>query len=262
MIDNFEHLVARCEAMRRRRMIRLSFMIVGTLLFIIAGISGYKMWLDARTLPITVVKKAPIAPPIEINATQSEPLAVQEMNQTIVPEGPKIIPPTPIQNTPQTAVTSPIKASVVTAPIPAASRPAELKPEAILPVAAVPLTTTLKAPSTEVIPAAKSNRLFEVNTQSYESPADAYKSNPKYETALAAARDFYAKENFVEAANWAKKANQLNREDEEAWLLYAKSYYAQGRKNDAIGILELYLNYKDSKAASELIRTWKLTRAN
>ena len=67
----------------------------------------------------------------------------------------------------------------------------------------------------------------------------------------------YAKNRFSDAAVWAKKANQLNREAEEAWLLSAKAYYAQGRKKEAIGVLELYLNYKESRAATELLRTWK-----
>lgn len=262
MIDNFEHLVARCEAMRRRRMIRLSFMIVGTLLFIIAGISGYTMWLDTRNPSVPEVKKAQVSPTVEANTTLSEPLTVHETTQTALLNSTQIIPPAAVQATAPTAVSVPIKTSVATAPSPAA-RPAEIKPEVILPIAntATPLVAPAKVPL-PAAPGPKSSRLFEINTQSYANPVDAYKSNPKYETALAAARDFYAKENFVEAANWAKKANQLNREDEEAWLLYAKSYYAQGRKNEAIGILELYLNYKDSKAASELIRTWKLTRAN
>ena len=103
------------------------------------------------------------------------------------------------------------------------------------------------------------NRLLEVSTASSSSmsPEQTYQRSPKFETALGIARDFYTKEDYVQAAVWAKKANQMNREAEEAWLLYAKSYYAQGKKNEAIGVLELYLNYKDSKAASELIKSWK-----
>lgn len=230
MIDNFDQLVARCTASRRRRMIRLSFMIVGTLLFVIAGIAGYQMWVDAHTAPQPVVKKTSLTAPKEMNATAPLP---QEINQTQISQA----------NLP---VSVPTKAAV--------KAPAAAVPAAVAPVITPPAAPAAVAP--------KNNRLFEVNTQPYENPVDAYRSNPKYETALAAARDFYAQENFVDAAIWAKKANQLNREAEEAWLLYAKSYYAQGRKNEAIGILELYLNYKDSKAASELIRTWKLTNTN
>lgn len=86
---------------------------------------------------------------------------------------------------------------------------------------------------------------------------EAYQASPRYETALAVAREHYAQDNFAEAVIWAKKANQHNREAEEAWLLTARAYHAQGRKSEAIGVLELYLNYKESKAAIELLKTWK-----
>jgi len=130
----------------------------------------------------------------------------------------------------------------------------------------IPIAVTLP-PATVATPvkSLSGNRVFSVQTSVQSTTADyisAYRSNPKFETALIIARDFYAQENFVDAAIWAKKANQLNREAEESWLLYAKSYYAQGRKGEAINILELYLNYKDSKAASELVRTWKQNSTN
>ena len=118
------------------------------------------------------------------------------------------------------------------------------------PITAVPNTPT---------PPAQSNRLLEVSSASSNpmTPEQLYQRSPKFDTALAIARDFYTKEDYAQAALWAKKANQMNREAEEAWLLYAKSYYAQGKKNEAIGVLELFLNYKDSKAAADLIKSWR-----
>lgn len=105
---------------------------------------------------------------------------------------------------------------------------------------------------------APTNSLLEVSTASDSmTPEQAYQRSPKFETALDIARNFYTKENYSQAAIWAKKANHMNREAEEAWLLYAKSYYAQGKKNEAIGVLELFLNYKDSKAANDLIKIWR-----
>ncbi|HBM36627.1 MULTISPECIES: tetratricopeptide repeat protein [unclassified Sulfuricurvum] len=130
-----------------------------------------------------------------------------------------------------------------------------------IPIPVAPPAAPIAAPAKNL----SGNRLFSVQTSTQNTTADfitAYRSNPKYETALIIAREFYTQENFVDSAIWAKKANQLNREAEEAWLLYAKSYYAQGRKSEAINILELYLNYKDSKTASELVRTWKLNSTN
>jgi tetratricopeptide (TPR) repeat protein len=140
----------------------------------------------------------------------------------------------------------------------------------VIPAVVKVVTTPTPAPAaisptpvTSITPAASqstpTNRLLEVSNASATpmSPEQIYQRSPKFETALGIARDFYTKEDYSQAATWAKKANQMNREAEEAWLLYAKSYYAQGKKNEAIGVLELYLNYKDSKAASDLIKTWR-----
>lgn len=111
-------------------------------------------------------------------------------------------------------------------------------------------------------PIASSERtaLFSVDNTSktpLQNMIDSYNAAPKYDNALSIAKIYYGKNSYTEAASWAKKANQLNREGEEAWLLFAKSNYASGRKNEAIAALELFMNYKESKAAAELLRSWK-----
>jgi tetratricopeptide (TPR) repeat protein len=244
MIDNFDQLIARCERAKQRRIMRLSFKIVGSILFVVAGISGYQMWLTSQTTP-PVTETADVVPK-ETTPLSSVPAINNQLKQT--------------QNTVATPIAAITPAETkkvpIVVPIPSASA-ITTKSESTIstaPATAVPAPTAT--------PTVKSDRLFEVNTQKADTPLEAYQNNPKYETALAVARDYYAKQNFTDAATWAKKANQMNREAEEAWLLYAKSYYAQGRKSEAIGVLELYLNYKDSKAASELMRTWKLNSTN
>jgi cytoskeletal protein RodZ len=248
MIDNFDTLVARCETIRRKRMIRLFLLMIGGLILVIGGILGYTQW---TTSPKTAVAQSnpTLTPQPESNTTLSAPISdVNETNISSVPS-----PALPLTKPPLAPVQATAQApAAALAPIVPASTPS------------APIQTIapdVKAAATTVVPP-KNSRIFEVNTQMNDTPLDAYKNNPKYETALAVARNFYTNQNFVEAAVWAKKANQMNREAEEAWLLYAKSYYAQGRKNEAIGILELYLNYKDSKTATELIRTWKLNTIN
>lgn len=243
MIDNFDQLVMRCERARQRRIIRISFMIVGTILFTVAGVSGYQMWLGSKTV-------ATSAETVPVVSEKSTSAAVMSVKKSL--------------DTPKISVSLTDKKAEKT------DTPSKNKTEPTMPLSAPssPSTVTVIKPdiaaatASSIAPATKNNRLFEVNTQSADTPLETYQNNPKYETALAVARDYYTKQNFVDAATWAKKANQMNREAEEAWLLYAKSYYAQGRKTEAIGVLELYLNYKDSKAASELLRTWKLNSTN
>lgn len=79
---------------------------------------------------------------------------------------------------------------------------------------------------------------------------------PRYATALKIAQIHYEKGDFENASLWARKANLLDRDDEEAWILYAKSEYALGRKERASRILRLYLDYKDSPKARTLLLTW------
>lgn len=237
MIDNFDLLVQRCNARYRARMIRLSLLIVGTILLVFVSISGYILWSSSST-PAPVVQK-PIQKPQKLMVTPA-PVQVVELNTSAEP-----LPNKPITVTVLTPLApQPLTPQPVVVPIKSTPIPAQLQNEVIKP---------------------QNSHLFEVNTQSKATildPSSAFNNSPKYETALTIARDFYTKNEFSDAAFWAKKANQMNREGEEAWLLYAKSYYAQGRKNEAIGVLELYMNYKDSKAASELLRTWKQTPVN
>ncbi|HZF69354.1 CDC27 family protein [Sulfuricurvum sp.] len=246
MIDNFDQLVARCERARQRRIIRLSFMIVGTILFVIAGVSGYQMWFTSQTSS-TPAKMASIIPETTI-PPPSVPAADQQLKQTSASDTvQKAVVTTPLTQTKKEQTVTPAPSVPVAA----------VKPESIVPTAPAVVQSVPTS-----VPTAKNDRLFEVNTQKADTPLEAYQNSPKYETALEVARDYYAKKDYANAATWAKKANQLNREAEDAWLLYAKSYYAQGKKTEAIGVLELYLNYKDSKAASELLRTWKLNNPN
>lgn len=249
MIDNFDHLVERCTARRRTRMIRRSMMIVTGVLFAIALIAAYMTWvspIDEKKIekPLSEPKNV-VTAPSESNATAA---AGKEANLTAsVPAAPA-------------AIALPKKAALPITPTPV---PQPLNTAAPLTTAAPAAAAAPISAKTDANP--RNSRLFEVNTDTKTStldPISAYNSSPKYETALAVARDFYTKNNFSEAAIWAKKANQMNREGEEAWMLYAKSYYAQGRKNEAMGVLELYMNYKDSKAAAELLHTWKQTPSN
>jgi len=328
MIDNFDNLVARCNGLRRKRMIRLSFFISGGFILIIMMAVLYIQ----STAPI--VSKSPkkslstITPknnpsPIRSTSTLQSQQAVQQSSEYSLPvrdisksrafvvqltssksfydinaSRHKIPPkyqsslaiyaingfytlryidiydhaslPQIIQYFKSLGFTAPtahkynperIAISENNVPklnsIPPSTAPISNE----IPIPVTPPATVFATPAKSV----SGNHLFSVQTSAKNTMADlinAYSSNPKYETALAITRDFYTQENYVDSAIWAKKANQMNREGEEAWLLYAKSYYAQGRKNEAIGVLELYMNYKDSKAASELLRTWKQTPAN
>lgn len=246
MIENFALLVARCQAARLRRMIRIALITTGGVLFLTAGISAYRVWFVPGKMPdVPTVSKQAVTSPQNPKPTLP---AADELNETssLEASAQSVSSVAPATKKPQ-----PVSAATAVV-APADRHSAAEPPSSKSPAVAVESVENAVPP----IPSAAS-ALFEVNTQNALNPADVYFNNPKYETAMAAARDFYAKENFIDAAIWAKKANRINREGEESWLLYAKAMHAQGRTAEAIGILELYLNYKNSKAAAELIRTWR-----
>lgn len=317
MIDNFDNLVARCNAMRRRRMLRLSLITLAVIVVLVSSVIFlYFYSIKPSQTIVTSSQHQPVKakPVVEQNLSDSIPLAIPtKLNTPIsvnyslptkdgtkvrsyvvqltsnrsfadanasrrkVPQQyhsslaiyyvngyyslryidiyereslPHIIAyfqslgfnqPTAYKYNPdRVALTAEnISKNITAAPSQAAASP---------------------QPVTHVVPPREQTRLFSVQTTSKNSTADliqAFNSNPNYDTALRLANDFYTQNDFNNAAIWAKKANQLNREAEEAWLLYAKSYYAQGKKAEAISVLELYLNYKDSRAASKLLRSWK-----
>lgn len=84
-----------------------------------------------------------------------------------------------------------------------------------------------------------------------------YEKFPQYKQALEIAKHFYNKKQYEEASLWAKKANKINREKEEAWILYAKSEYNQNNKTVAMNSLKLFLEYKNSQNASLLLSSWE-----
>jgi len=83
-----------------------------------------------------------------------------------------------------------------------------------------------------------------------------YEKYPRYVTALKIAHLYFEKRDYENAALWARKANLIDRDDEEAWVLYAKSEYALGNRERAKRILRLYLDYRDSVKARTLLLSW------
>ena len=78
-----------------------------------------------------------------------------------------------------------------------------------------------------------------------------------YDLAIQVAKSYYNDGKYKKALAWAKKANALDREQEEAWILYAKSLKKMGEDEKALQILRVYLDYKESKNARKLLKEWQ-----
>ena len=92
--------------------------------------------------------------------------------------------------------------------------------------------------------------------KSLESWIDKYNQKKSYAVAIYIAKQFYFDKDFKQSGIWAKRANHLDRNKEEAWLYYAKSVYALGNTVKAKRILNIYLQYKKSVKAELLLSEW------
>lgn len=111
----------------------------------------------------------------------------------------------------------------------------------------------------ELVPEVKSKTNYFANIDeehSLDTWIEKYNQKKSYSTAVYISKQYYADKNYKQAGIWAKRANQLDRNKEEAWLYYAKSVYALGNVTKAKRILNIYLQYKKSVKAELLLSEW------
>jgi len=92
--------------------------------------------------------------------------------------------------------------------------------------------------------------------KSLDAWIDKYNRKRSYSAAIYIAKQYYFDKDYKQAGIWAKRANQLDRNKEEAWLFYAKSVHALGNVPKAKRILNIYLQYKKSAKADLLLSEW------
>lgn len=69
-----------------------------------------------------------------------------------------------------------------------------------------------------------------------------------YKTALQIAELYFADKNFEKALKWSFKANELDKRDSGAWVLFAKAKFALGKKDEARQVLQSFLRFYDDKS--------------
>ncbi len=78
-----------------------------------------------------------------------------------------------------------------------------------------------------------------------------YSKNPDAATAISLSEIFYKRGNYQKSLKWAINANTLDPKMEKSWILFAKSSYKLGKKQDALSALENFSN----TSASEAVKT-------
>lgn len=82
-----------------------------------------------------------------------------------------------------------------------------------------------------------------------------YTNNSHYCSALA--EKLYEDKYYKDAIKYALKANSIDSENEKSWIIFAKSKAKLGHKNDAIKILQTYLNSSPSKQVEFILEEIK-----
>ena len=100
---------------------------------------------------------------------------------------------------------------------------------------------------------------FSISTRSIDSIQnllDAYKNHKTYALAIKISKYYYQNQNYDKSLSWSRKANKLDKKDDQSWIMYAKSEYALGNKHTAKNMLSLYLKSTSSKEAEKLLQNW------
>ena len=80
-----------------------------------------------------------------------------------------------------------------------------------------------------------------------------FKMTKDYDDAMFLAKYYYAKSNYKRAEKWAMRANGIDSSQEESWIIFAKSKAKQGRRADALRVLQAYFDRTGSIKIKNLI---------
>ena len=84
-----------------------------------------------------------------------------------------------------------------------------------------------------------------------------FQNDGSFESAQGLASFYFKKKRFEKSIFWSKKASKLDAKEALPWLVYAKSKYALGKKEEAIKSLELYLDYFSSDEIRQLLDSYR-----
>lgn len=83
-----------------------------------------------------------------------------------------------------------------------------------------------------------------------------FQERKSYNIALKIARYYYEAKDYPKAIEWSKRANSIDNSDDESWILYAKSLYANKEYEKAKKILEIYTQFESSSKVTKLLSDW------
>jgi tetratricopeptide (TPR) repeat protein len=95
------------------------------------------------------------------------------------------------------------------------------------------------------------------NKNAYKEVEKRFRLGHDVDDSLFLAKAYYLKGQYKKAEYWALQTNKINENIEESWLIFIKSKYKRGQKNEAIRILNTYIKKTDSSEAKVLLEKIK-----
>jgi hypothetical protein len=91
------------------------------------------------------------------------------------------------------------------------------------------------------------------NAQVVKEIENRFSTTRDYDDAIYLAKYYYGKKSYRKAEYWAMQANGIDSGKEESWLVFGKAKAKQGRRADALRVLQAYYDRSGSMRAKELI---------
>ena len=254
-MHNFDDIEQRWQKYNRKRQLRRLTYVLPPFLVLLISIGLY-VWLSPpkeQPKPAVVVEKKVIAPQPFIpqnnttTASLPNPPLPTDHNITLPPQTASPSAVTQVKTQPQTKETptvQPVQTQKITLP----KLPTSVNPASPLPTqpkvqdAHKPKQITLSSSSQLSIQGTTAADILPLLEEKFAK-------NPTYAVAITAAKENYDRGNFPKASEWSLKANELDKDKPDSWILYAKSVYKTGQKGQAVKVLETYLrSATDSEA--------------
>jgi len=93
--------------------------------------------------------------------------------------------------------------------------------------------------------------------KAYKEVEKRFRLSHDVDDSLFLAKAYFDKGEYKKAEYWALQTNKVNDRIEESWLIFVKAKLKQGQKNEAIRILNAYIDKMDSAEAKVLLKKIK-----
>lgn len=99
---------------------------------------------------------------------------------------------------------------------------------------------------------------FQIQSSTSEISVDELKAKfdkaNSSDIAVLIAKRYYSTKDYQNSEKWALIANELDSNNEESWIIFAKSKYNLKQKNDAISVLKIYNDKANSANIEDLMK--------